>query len=231
MAKAGYNPYGASRYQAELARPCRPLRSAVGRSGRPERVHDPPRDRRAGADGVAVGAPAEPPGVGEGGVGPAISPAIDGIAFGDSPSQGIVRGRSFYHTRLGFHVHGARGLLADERFGGGARGSDRARARHALRYRQIAPFDAARPVSQIRLGSRASNITDVKALDVGGLAAETGIAKSGELGRFRLAAIRNGNIVYRPSFAARSLTPEADRRFVGVHRQLPGAAVRARARR
>ena len=56
-------------------------------------------------------------------------------------------------------------------------------------------------------------VTKETTLEVGGPPAETGIAKSGEW-TFRLAAIRQGNMVYRLIFAAKNFSAEADQSFM-----------------
>jgi predicted Zn-dependent protease len=156
--------------------------------------------------------------------------AIDGLAFGDDPSQGTVRGRIFYHTRLGFAFTAPEGFTLSS--GAEAVQGASTSLGRAMRFDTV-EVPASMPLDQYLKSGwiEGVEVTRETTLDVGGLPAETGVAKSGEW-TFRLAAIRQGGVVYRLIFAAKNFSAEADQSFMqsitSFHRLTPEEVERVR---
>ncbi|MBL8588858.1 MAG: M48 family metalloprotease [Methylobacteriaceae bacterium] len=213
IARANYDPYGATRFLNSLGRSAS-LRSAAlgaGPSGdRPDilATHPSTPDRVAAALAAArqIGAP----GLGEAGRAPYLA-VVDGVAYGDDPTEGIVRGRNFVHPKLAFAFEAPEGFTLENGpkallgvAGGGA---------EALRLDSVR-VSASTPL-ETYLGSgwiEGLQTATVETATINGLPAATAIAR-GQEWTFRLAAIRFGTDVYRLIFATRALTPDADGRF------------------
>lgn len=137
--------------------------------------------------------------------------SIDGMVYGEDPSEGFARGRRFLHPKLGFT------FVAPDRFsldntaqavlglkeGGG----------EALRL-DVVSVPAEQRLSDYLKSGWIDNVdpSSAEELTVNGFPAATAAAK-GERWSFRLFAVRFGSDVYRFIFAARSLTAENDRAF------------------
>jgi predicted Zn-dependent protease len=137
--------------------------------------------------------------------------AIDGLAYGDDPKDGFVRGRNFLHAKLGFAFSAPEGFTLENTpqavLGATASGKE------ALR------LDAVRvPADQPLAAYLASGWIDgiepysIEPLTINGFQAATALAR-GEQWSFRLFAIRFGNDVYRLAFAAREMSPAIDAGF------------------
>lgn len=212
IARAGFDPYGASRFLFSMGRQAEMRVAALGQKpaqpgldflathpSTPERV------QLAVEAARQIGAP----GVGERGR-DAYLDAVDGMVYGDDPSQGFARGRRFLHPRLGFSFAAPDGFSfengPDALLGVASDG-------RALR------MDAAKLASgQTLEGYIAENWIDgaepgpVEHLQVNGMDAVTLIAK-GRDWTFRFAAIHYGPDVYRLIYATRELTPAIDQGF------------------
>ncbi len=212
IARAGFDPYGASRFLLSMGRQADLRSAALGQKpsqpgldflsthpSTPERV------QLAVEAARQIGAP----GVGERDR-DAYLTAIDGMVYGDDPSQGFARGRQFLHPRLGFSFFAPAGFTFEN-------GSEAllgvAPDGRALR------MDAAKLApGQTLEGYIAENWVDgaapgpVEKLQINGMDAVTLIAR-GRDWTFRFAAIHYGPDVYRLIFAARDLTPEVDNGF------------------
>jgi predicted Zn-dependent protease len=231
MAKAGYDPYGASRFLSSLARYAA-MRSAAlggGASSRPDMFSTHPATTERVQMALQSARQLNAPGVGEDDRGRYLA-AIDGIAFGDDPSQGTVRGRSFFHTRLGFAFTAPEGFSlssGSEAVQGAAASTGR-----AMRFDTVEVPSSTTLDQYLKSGwIEGVEVSKETTLEVGGLPAETGIAKSGEW-TFRLAAIRQGGMVYRLIFAAKNFSPDADQSFMDAiasfHRLTPEEIARVK---
>ncbi len=214
-ARAGYDPYGASRFLNTMGRYSTLRAAAFGRSTQtsadqldflsshpstPERISI----AVANARQYSAQGNVERDRV-------AFVEAIGGIVYGDDPKEGFVRGRRFFHPNLGFTFTAPEGFTMENTPQAvlGATPS----GREALR------LDAARVPALQPLGTYlASGWIDgvdqnsVETLIINGFPAATAIAR-GSQWSFRLYAIRFGTDVYRLVFAARELSPELDKRF------------------
>ena len=227
IAKAGYDPYAASRFLASLGRSTA-LRSSLigGRSGgdskpdilsthpsTPERVEKAILEaRQFGAPGLGLEGRAE------------YLAAIDGIAFGDDTVEGIIRGRRFLHPKLGFGFTAPEGFVLDnsaQALLGIANGGNEALRLDSVRLPSTTTLEAYLASGWID-GLQQATITSG---NVNGLPYATATAKGGEW-NFRLAAIRLGTDVYRMIFATRALTDASDQRFrtsIETFRRIPSS--------
>jgi len=138
--------------------------------------------------------------------------SIDGMVFGEDPSEGFVRGRRFLHPRLGFTFTAPEGFVLDNtaqavlgvrRSGGGA----------ALRL-DVVRVPAEQSLAAYLTSGWIENIdpASVEDVTINGFVGATAAAK-GDQWDFRLYALRFGNDVYRFVFAAKHATPETDKVF------------------
>src|SRR5262245_56461828 len=210
--RAGYDPYGAVRFLTAMGRniAMRP----TSPSGIDPRVLDflashpatPDRIKNARANARQYTAP------GSGNRDKAAYlAAVDGLPYGEDPSEGFVRGRRFLHPKLGFTFMAPEGFVLDNtaqavlgvKDGGG----------QALR------LDVVRVPAEQTLGAYlASGWIDnvdpgsLEEFNLNGFTAATAVAR-GEQWNFRLYAIRFGSEVFRFIFATKSKLAEADRSF------------------
>src|SRR6185295_8179083 len=114
-ARAGYDPYGAVRFLGSMGRNAE-LRSNPGQSRIDPRSpdflssHPATPDRIKNAQGKAreLGTP----GAGERDKAAYLA-ALDGMVYGEDPSEGFVRGRRFLHPKLGFTFLAPEGFVLD----------------------------------------------------------------------------------------------------------------------
>jgi predicted Zn-dependent protease len=153
--------------------------------------------------------------------------SIDGMPYGEDPSEGFVRGRRFLHPRLGFT------FTAPDRFTlentAQAVLGVRDNGNLALRL-DVVRVGAEQALGQYLTSGWIENVDEksVEEFEINGLPTATALAK-GDQWSFRLYAIRFGGDVYRFIFAAKQLTPDADRAFrysVTTFRRLTESEVR-----
>ena len=147
--------------------------------------------------------------------------AVDGIVYGEDPSEGLVRGRRFLHPKLGFTFVAPEDFALDNtaqavlgvKEGGG----------QALRL-DVVRVPAEQTLTEYLNSGWIENIDakSVEELTINGFPAATATAK-GDQWAFRLFAVRFGSDVYRFIFATKRMTPEIDRAFresVGTFRRM-----------
>lgn len=137
--------------------------------------------------------------------------SLEGLVYGEDPSEGFVRGRRFLHPRLGFTFTAPEGFTLENtaqavlgvRAGGG----------QALRL-DVVQVAAEQPLTDYLTSGWIENVDpgSVEALTLNGFPAATATAK-GDTWSFRLYAIRFGSDVYRFIFAAKQKTPVMDLAF------------------
>ncbi|MEP9376436.1 M48 family metalloprotease [Aquabacter sp. CN5-332] len=221
-ARAGFDPYGASRFLTDMGRQAA-LKSSGGISGGSTASTSPDMDflssHPATPERISIAIAnarqyAANPGAGTANGEKdrnAYLSAIDGMVYGDDPKEGFVRGRKFFHPKLGFTFVAPEGFTLENTsqavLGATASGSE------ALR------LDAVRVAGDQSLGQYLASgwidgveVNSVESLSVNGFTAATAVAR-GEQWSFRMFAIRFGSDVYRLIFAARNLTPELDKQF------------------
>jgi predicted Zn-dependent protease len=136
---------------------------------------------------------------------------INGIVYGEDPSEGFVRGRRFLHPKLGFTFTAPDGFTLDNtaqavlgiKRGGG----------EAVRL-DVVHVPAEQTLTDYLNSGWIENIdpSTVEEITVSGFPGATAAAK-GDQWDFRLYAIRFGSDVYRFIFAAKHRSPETDHSF------------------
>jgi predicted Zn-dependent protease len=147
--------------------------------------------------------------------------SMDGLPYGEDPSEGYVRGRRFLHPRLGFTFSAPDRFTLENTAQAvlGVRDS----ANLALRL-DVVRVPSEQTLSQYLASGWIENVDEksIEQFEINGLPAATALAK-GDQWAFRLYAIRYGGEVYRFIFAAKQMTSEADRAFrysVGTFRRM-----------
>jgi predicted Zn-dependent protease len=210
--RAGYDPFGAVRFLSAMGRniAMRPTST----SGIDPRLLDflsshpatPDRVKNALANARQYTAP----GTGNREKATYLA-AIDGLPYGEDPSEGFVRGRRFLHPKLGFTFLAPEAFSLDNtaqavlgvKDGGG----------QALRL-DVVRVPAEQSLGEYLKSGWIENVDEgsLEDLTINGFPAASAVAK-GEQWTFRLYAIRFGSEVYRFIFATKSNLPESDRVF------------------
>jgi predicted Zn-dependent protease len=234
IAKAGYDPYAAARFLQSLGRwsALRASMIGAGPPDRPDMMATHPSTPERISEAIAQARQFGAPGIGETGR-DAYLATIDGIAFGDNPSQGLAIGRRFLHPTLGFAFEAPEGFSLENQsaalIGVGENGSQALRL-DSIEESPSTSLEGALASGWID-GVKTSSIETLKDTDL-----PTAIAVAqGEQWSFRLGAIRLGGRVYRLIFAAHSLSPAVDARFIASIRSFqritPSQVAEARPRR
>ena len=214
VARAGYDPYGASRFLASLGRSSALRASLIGQnasSSKPDilATHPSTPERVAQAVKVARGIGAPDLGTSDR---EAYLAAIDLIMFGDDPSEGTIRGRKFTQPRLGFSLVAPDGFVLEnstQAVLGVKEGGAEALRLDSVAVPSTTALDAYLSSGWID-GLVASS---VETMEVNGMPGITATARAGEW-NFRLAVIRFGPAeVYRLIFAAHALDPVREKQF------------------
>lgn len=216
-ARAGFDPYGASRFLTDMGR-FGDLKSAAlsgsssttpdmdflsSHPATPERISIAIANARQYAEGGKASDGERDR--------TAYLSAIDGMVYGDDPKEGFVRGRRFFHPKLGFTFTAPEGFSLEN--------TSQAVLGATSTGREALRLDAVRVAPDQSLAQYLSSgwvegveINTVETLTVNGFTAATAIAR-GDQWSFRMFAIRFGSDVYRLIFAARELTPDLDKQF------------------
>lgn len=209
IAKAGYDPFGASRFLEALGRSAELRQSMLGRTAanKPDIMSTHPSTPERIERAVAAARQIAAPGVGEVGRDRYLA-AIEGMPFGDDPAEGVVQGRVFTHPKLGF-TFTAPPDMALENSAQAVLGIAEGGAQ-ALRLDRVHVADGTSLEAYLGSGwVEGLQQSSVESLVVNGLPAATASARGTDW-MFRLAAIRYGADVYRLIFAAKDLT-DADK--------------------
>ena len=231
-ARAGYDPYGAVRFLASLGRSSelKPRPNGSINPAAPDFLSSHPTtpERIAHAEAVArqYRAPAEATAEQSAQAKDAYLADVNGMVFGEDPSEGFVRGRRFLHPRLGFTFTAPEGFILDNtaqavlgvKRGGGS----------ALRL-DVVHVPAEQALAAYINSGWIENIDPKSVHDVtiNGFDGATATAK-GDDWDFRLYVVRFGSDVYRFIFAAKSFTPQTDHVFrasVGTFRRMTLAEI------
>jgi predicted Zn-dependent protease len=208
-ARAGFDPYGASRFLADMQRNAdlkpagssdtRPPDFLVSHPATPERVKNALANARQFSS----------PGTGERDRDQYLAD-LDGLPYGEDPSEGFVRGRRFLHPKLGFTFLAPPGFSLDntaQAVLGLKEGNE------AMRLDVVSvPAEQALP-DYLKSGwMEKVDPASVEQFTINGFTAATATA-SGDDWSFRLFAVRFGSDVYRFIFAAKNMTAAVDRSF------------------
>jgi predicted Zn-dependent protease len=210
-ARAGFDPFGASRFLTDMQRNA-DIKPAGG--GEMHTLSDflsnhpstPDRVRNALANARQFGGP----GTGKRDRKDYLA-TLNGIVYGEDPSEGFVRGRRFLHPKLGFTFVAPPKFTLDNtaqavlglKDGGG----------EAMRL-DVVSVPAEQSLPDYLKSGWMENVEpqSVEEFTINGFPAATATAK-GKQWSFRLFAVRFGSDVYRFIFAARDMTAQVDRAF------------------
>jgi predicted Zn-dependent protease len=115
LARAGYDPYAAARFLAGMARfaQFRAQRAGgVASSNRPDFLSSHPSTPERINFALRAAREIGAPGVGEQ-QRDAYLESVDGMVYGDDPSEGFVRGRAFLHKGLGIQLTAPEGYIVE----------------------------------------------------------------------------------------------------------------------
>ena len=210
-ARAGFDPYGASRFLTDMQRNA-DLKATAG--GADPRLLDflsshpatPDRVKNALSNARHFSGP----GTGERDRAEYLS-NLDGLVYGEDPSEGFARGRHFLHPKLGFTFVAPPGFTLDNtaqavlglKEGGG----------EALRL-DVVSVPAEQSLPDYLKSGWMENVdpASVEEFAVNGFPTATATAGGGSWS-FRIFAVRFGSDVYRFIFAAKARTAQIDRQF------------------
>jgi predicted Zn-dependent protease len=210
-ARAGFDPYGAQRFLTAMGQNAqlRAQRSSIDPRA-PDFLSSHPATPERVTNAVASARQFAAPGSGQRDK-PEYLHMLDGLTYGEDPSEGFVRGRKFLHPKLGFSFTAPDGFTLDNTaqavFGVKDNGAQ------ALRL-DVVRVPAEQSLSDYLTSGWIENI-DLKSIEdvtIGGFPAATATAQ-GAPWSFRLYVVRFGSEVYRVIFAAKERTEAADRSF------------------
>ena len=210
-ARAGYDPYGAERFLTSMGMNAhlRTQRASIDPRA-PDFLSSHPATPERVTNAVANARQYTSPGSGQRDRNEYLG-LLEGLVYGEDPSEGFVRGRRFLHPKLGFTFTAPDGFTLDNtpqavlgiKDGGG----------QALRM-DVVRVPAEQPLTVYLNSGWIENIdgTTVEDLTINGFPAATALA-GGDQWAFRLFVIRFGSDVYRFIFATKQMTPAIDRSF------------------
>ena len=209
-ARAGFDPYGAARFLADMQHYADFRASSRGEAHAIDFLSTHPATPERVKNALANARQFSGPGAGEHDRAGYLA-GLDGMVYGEDPSEGFVRGRRFVHPKLGFSFEAPLGFSLDNTAqavlglkDGGA---------EAMRL-DIVSVPAEQALGDYLKSGWLENVdpASVQDLTLNGFSAATATA-SGEGWSFRLYAIRFGSDVYRFIYAAKNRTPDIDRTF------------------
>ena len=214
VAQAGFDPYGAARFLSALGRSAALRTSLIGQNAsasKPDILATHPSTPERVARAIAAARQIGAPGIGATDRASYLA-AIDGVTFGDSPSEGSIRGRKFLHGRLGFAFLAPEGFVLEN--------SSKALLGVSAGGEEALRLDSVKAPTAMTLESyMASGWIDglmessIEATEVNNAPAVIASARAGDW-NFRLAVIRlEPSEIYRLIFATRALTNESEKRF------------------
>jgi len=207
-ARAGFDPFGASRFLTDMQRNA-DLKTAGSEARAPDFLVSHPATPERVKNALANARQFSGPGAGERDRDQYLGD-IDGLAFGEDPSEGFVRGRRFLHPKLGFTFLAPPGFALDNTAQAvlGLKGGD-----EAMRLDVVSvPAEQTLPAYLQSGWMEKVNPASIEEFKINGFPAATATA-SGEEWSFRLFAVRFGSDVYRFIFAAKNRTAQIDRSF------------------
>ncbi len=210
-ARAGYDPYGAERFLTAMGQNAHLRAQQASIDPRaPDFLSSHPATPERVTNAVANARQFTGPGAGQREKNEYLT-NLDGIVFGEDPSEGFVRGRKFLHPKLGFTFTAPDGFVLDNTaqavFGVKDNGAQ------ALRL-DVVRVPAEQALPEYLNSGWIENIDtkSVEEMTVGGFPAATATAK-GDQWTFRLYVVRFGSEVYRIIYAAKNRTEAVDKSF------------------
>ncbi len=207
-ARAGFDPFGASRFLTDMQRNA-DLKPAGGEARAPDFLVTHPATPERVKNALANARQFSGPGTGERDRDQYLG-ALDGLAYGEDPSEGFVRGRRFLHPKLGFTFLAPPGFTLDNTAQAVLGLKD---GNEAMRLDVVSvPAEQTLPAYLKSGWMEKVDGSSVEEFKINGFAAATATAKGDEWS-FRLFAVRFGSDVYRFIFAAKNKTAAVDRSF------------------
>ena len=216
MAHAGYDPYGAARFLTSLGYSASLRASLIGQvkdSARPDILSSHPSTPERIREAINAARQIAAPDTGERGHDTYLA-AIDGIVFGDDPSEGVIRANKFTHPKLGFTFSAPAGFVlensAQALLGMSSGGTD------SLRLDSVQMAAGTSLESYIKSGW--IDGLDEKSIvsgSVNDLPAVFAMARDAQW-TFKMAVLRFDNDVYRLIFATKNLNSDTDQRFTAA---------------
>src|SRR5437588_3718384 len=228
-ARAGYDPYGAMRFLTSMGRNAeiKPATQGPADQRAPDFLSSHPATPERVRNAQTSARQFSAPGVSDRDRASYLA-AVDGVVYGEDPSEGFVRGRRFLHPKLAFTFVAPEDFALDNtaqavlgiKEGGG----------QALRL-DVVRVPAEQTLPAYLNSGWIENIDpkSVEDVTINGLPAATASAK-GDQWVFRLYAVRFGSDVYRFIFASKRANAETDRAFresVATFRRMTLAESRA----
>jgi predicted Zn-dependent protease len=209
-AKAGYDPYGAERFLTSMGHNAQLKTQRAIDPRAPDFLSSHPATPERVTNAVANARQFAGPGAGERAKNEYLT-MLEGLVYGEDPSEGFVRGRRFLHPKLGFTFTAPEGFTLDNSaqavFGVKESGAQ------ALRLDVVrVPSEQTLPEYLVSGWIENIDTKSVEELTVGGFPAATATA-NGDQWTFRLYVVRFGSEVYRVIFAAKNRTDAVDRTF------------------
>lgn len=209
-ARAGFDPFGASRFLTDMQRNADVKAASGTQPHAPDFLSSHPATPERVRNALANARQFSGPGAGERDHAEYLS-YLDGLVYGEDPSEGFARGRHFLHPKLGFSFVAPPGFTLDNtaqavlglKDGGG----------EALRL-DVVSVPAEQSLPDYLKSGWMENVdpASVEEFSVNGFPAATATAGGGSWS-FRLFAIRFGSDVYRFIFAAKTRDAQVDRSF------------------
>jgi predicted Zn-dependent protease len=209
-ARAGFDPFGAARFLTDMQRNAdlKPAAGSADARGLDFLVSHPATPERV-KNALANARQFSGPGAGERDRSEYLG-GLDGVVYGEDPSEGFARGRRFLHPKLGFTFLAPPGFSLDNTAQAvlGLKGGN-----EAMRLDVVSvPAEQSLP-DYLKSGwIERVDSTSVEEFTVNGFPAATATA-AGDEWSFRLFAVRFGSDVYRFIFAAKNKTAQVDRSF------------------
>ncbi len=204
IARAGFDPYGAARFLTSLGRSTALRAELLGQKtpDKPDILATHPSTPERISLATQTARQISAPGIGATDRAGYLA-AIDGMNFGEDPSDGIVRGRRFLQPRLRFAFTAPDGFVLDNtprallgRAPGGV---------EAVRVDSVPDNSAGALENYLASGWLDGLLrSSIQTGDINGMPAAFGLARAGEW-NFRVAVVRKDGDIYRLLFAARSM--------------------------
>jgi predicted Zn-dependent protease len=208
-ARAGFDPYGASRFLTDMQRNADLKPAGGGEARAPDFLTTHPATPERVKNALANARQYSAPGAGERDRAEYLS-LLNGMVYGEDPSEGFVRGRRFLHPKLGFTFVAPPGFSLDNTAQAvlGLKGGN-----EAMRL-DVVSVPAEQSLPDYLKSGWIENVdpASVEKFTVNGFPAATATA-TGDQWSFRLFAVRFGSDVYRFIYAAKDKTAQIDRSF------------------
>ncbi len=216
VARAGYDPFGATRFLTTLGKSTAARDAALGRSSdRPDFLAThPTTPERVEAALFAARQLSDPTSNrGERDRNIYLS-AIDGMVFGDDVQSGVIDGVRYVHPRLGFTLSAPDGFSLDQSaqslLGVGRDSTE------ALRFDAV-KLDPSDTLDSYLARGLIEDVptTDIQTLEINGLPAATALSR-GKDWTFRFGVFKLGDTVYRLILASQKFDAATDARFLAA---------------